>query len=223
VADSRFSATSFQYHMDNAGTFVETWRHESAQAGRPWILDMDESGGGEDPVEVRKRLLYDIYFSGGNVEWYAHLGNRPQGGDLILEDFRVKEAVWDYTWYARRFMEDHLPFWQMFPHDELLTGEAQDFGGGEVFALPGQVYAVYLPNGTPSGSLDLSEAPGRYMQRWYNPRTGEFEGSAFLKPGGGPLSLGEPPSDWAEDWVVLLESMAEYNVRWFMPIAASLH
>lgn len=225
LADERFSATSFQYHMEDAGALVEFWRQESAQAGRPWILDMDESNGGFYPDKLRKEMLYDIYFSGGNVEWFSHLASEgtPQRGDLTLEDFRLREAVWKYTWYARKLLEEHLPFWKMMPYDELLSGEAQDYGGGEVFALPGQVYAVYLPNATPGGSLDLSDAPGHYTLRWYNPRTGEFEGLASEKSGGGLLSLGEPPSDSGKDWVVLLEAVAGREIRWFMPVVSSMH
>ena len=162
--DSRFSATSIQYDPNQAGSHVETWRANSAAAGRPWILDMDENnpaGSGltdSNADDLRKRVLYDVYFSGGQIEWYAGYHSLPLGGDIRLENFRTREAMWDYMWYARRLLQEELPFWSMAPHDALLTGESGAFGGGEVFAIPGSVYAVYLPEATATGSINLSDA-----------------------------------------------------------------
>jgi hypothetical protein len=90
----------------------------------------------------------------------------------------------------------------MNPADGLLTGEAGDHGGGEVFAEPGRAYAIYLPSANPSGTLDLSGWNLEFEQHWYNPRTGEFQGTPKIVMGGGSLSLGAPPSNTDEDWVV---------------------
>jgi hypothetical protein len=87
----------------------------------------------------------------------------------------------------------------------LLSGESADYGGGQVFAQQGQIYAVYLPDATSGGTLDLSGTSGSFEKRWYNPRTGDFEGPPEMLNGGGSLSLGAPPFSPAEDWVVLLE------------------
>ena len=47
-----------------------------------------------------------------------------------------------------------------------------------VFAKPGEVYAIYLPGTESTGSLDLSGVSGQFEKRWFDPRTGEFVGTA---------------------------------------------
>jgi hypothetical protein len=102
--------------------------------------------------------------------------------------------------YARRFMERHLPFWEMIPQDELLTGEADD---GEVFTLPGKIYAIYLPHGG-RAMLDLTGCPGNFTTRWYNPREGVFQGDAGRLAGGKQVDLPAPPRETAKDWALLV-------------------
>ena len=126
--------------------------------------------------------------------------------DRTLEDFRRYEELWTYTRYARSFMEHNLPFWEMAPRDGLLSGESPDYGGGQLYAKAGQVYAVYLPNATSTGTLDLSGVSGSFQKSWYNPRTGGFEGVRQTVNGGGERSLGTPPRSPSSDWVVLLQA-----------------
>lgn len=209
--DLRFVSTSFQYEAELAGEYVELWRDASANNGHPWIIDMDENnpaGVGLSPWnagELRKQILYDVYFSGGNIEWYSGYYEPPIGGDINLEDFRTREAMWDYMWFARRFMEENLPFWEMEPADELLTGAAEDFGGGQVFAKVGHLYAIYLPRANPSGTLFTSAPNLAHSIRWYDPRTGLFEeNSEIATPVNGNLVLGDPPFNLDGDWVVLV-------------------
>jgi hypothetical protein len=65
---------------------------------------------------------------------------------------------------------------------------------------------VYLPSGGPN-DLDLSEASGRFGVKWFNPRAGgQLEtGSVQTAAGGGKASLGQPPHDAGEDWVVVVK------------------
>jgi hypothetical protein len=123
---------------------------------------------------------------------------------MRLEDFRTREAMWQYMWHARRFMQENLPFWEMRPADNLVTREAADYGGAEVFAKPGRIYAIYLPNATAGGQLDLRGAPGAYQLRWFNPRTGAFAGAAVEDAAGRVINLGQPPAAAGEDWVILV-------------------
>lgn len=179
--DANFTSTSIQYDADNASQFVQDWRAQSAAAGQKWVVDMDEiTGAGLTPnniVDLRKRVLYDVLFSGGNLEWYCGYNDNPTiGGDINMESYRSREDMWRYTWYARKFMQENLPFWQMEPADALVTGESSSFGGAEVFAKAGDVYAIYLPSASPAGSIDLSGVAGTLTLRWYNPRTGLFRG-----------------------------------------------
>jgi hypothetical protein len=209
VGDARFATTAIQYDPDLAGEYVETWRMRSQASGQPWVIEMDENTppnvglGPTNAPDLRRRVLYDVYFSGGNIAWYAGYYPLPIGGDVNLEDFRTREAMWRYTAYARRLVE-LLPFWEMEPADALLAGEAPNYGGGEVWAETGNVYAVYLPNARQGGALDLRAAPGGYTLRWFNPRSGEFEGEEQIVNGGASVVLGAPPHSPTDDWVALL-------------------
>ena len=209
--DARFAASSMQYSPNNAGQFVETLRTNSQNAGQPWVVDMDENGSAgvglsnSNADDLRRRILWDVYLSGGQIEWYCGAHALPIGGDQTLEDFRTREPMWQYMRHARTFLENHLPFWLMQPADSLLSGESSSFGGGEVFAQTNQVYAVYLPSASSTGNLNLSAASGQFTQRWYNPRTGQFNGTSKTVNAGGSVALGAAPHSASLDWVVLLE------------------
>ncbi|MCU7547626.1 DUF5060 domain-containing protein [Chitinophagaceae bacterium LB-8] len=207
LGDSRFSVTSFQYAGSTAGrgAEVESWRTKTSNAGRPLPICLDELRvtTTSNMIIQRKEILWPTYFSGGaGLEYY--FGSLDQS----LQDFRPYEPLWTWTWYARKFMEENLPFWQMQPNDGLLTAESTAFGGGQVFAKTGEVYAVYLPNASLGGTLNLTGVPGVFQQRWYNPRTGAFEGSMKTVTGGGNINIGTAPSSNTEDWVVLLINSA---------------
>lgn len=199
LGDSRFSSTSFQFGGSTAGTGAEVqkWRAKSAQAGRKIPISLDEirSTSTTNMEAQRRDVLWPTLLSGGHIEWYV------SGQDQTLDDFRAYQALWDYTGHARRFLEQHLPFWAMSPADNLLTGAS---GPGQVFAKAGEVYALHLPNGG-GGTLDLSGASGNYSLRWFDPRTGLFAGTTRTVAGGGAVSLGQPPASTTSDWVVLLK------------------
>ena len=209
VGDSRFSATSIQYDPEFAGQFVEQWRNNSDDAGRRWVLDMDENtnGLGSDGIDRRrKEILYDVFFSGGNIEWYFGSQPLPLGGDTTAENFRLREDMWQQMRYAREMMQRELPFWRMVPADNLVSGDSGDYGGAEVFALSGEVYAVYLPRTNGTETIDISAADSLFTQRWFNPRTGVMTEGRNNLASSGSLSLGTPPSELGEDWVTLITS-----------------
>ncbi len=203
LGDPRFQVTSFQ--VNEIGV-VETWRAKSREAGVPLVVSMDEffpDKTREDNIDRhRKEYIWPIYFSGGQMEFIL---------DELLdtEDFRKYERLWQYMAHARTFMETHLPFWEMEPADALLSGASEYVGEnnvvtGQVFAKKGERYAVYFPVAERTGTFDLTEAHGTFAQRWYNPRTGSFEGSQTHVEGGGDVPLGPPPREAGEDWVVFL-------------------
>lgn len=201
VGDPLFDLTSIQLSPNRAGEFTEAWRAQSAAAGRPWAVMLDEIAPANVGVtdmnapEIRRLTLWPALMSGaGGVEWYFGYHNLPLGGDMRAEDFRTREEMWRYTRFARHFFEEHLPFWEMEPRDELLRGD------GDVFVKDGSVYAVYLPDG--DATLDLGPATGSLELRWFDPRTGEFAGDATTVDPASPIML-SPPT--AGDWVALLE------------------
>ncbi len=216
--DPRFSMTSIQLNQRPIHEVTEAFRRETIQAGRPLPVSLDEftldrgQRASHIPVDDaeghRREKIWPTYFSGGMIEFIL--------GDLLKTDnFKTPdhEKLWRYLWHARKFMET-MPFWEMEPADELSAGGgtiAVGIGKGktlplgpQVFAKPREIYAVYLPIGTPSGTLNLAGLEGNASLQWYNPRTGEFVGDQQQIQGGGPRELGSPPAEPDQDWVVLI-------------------
>ena len=220
--DPTFDLTSVQLNQRRIDLVTEQIRAESARAGRPLPASMDEFtvDKGQDrsfiPVDdvdmQRREKLWPTYLSGGNIEFILE-------GLLKVDDFKSgqKAALWDATWHARKFLEA-LPFWEMGPDDALVRGAAAlDIGigkgkrsplGAQVFALRGQVYAVYFPKATETGELDLTSGRGAFVRRWYNPREGAFEGEPAVVNGGGWMSIGPAPRQPEQDWAMLVRAEA---------------
>ncbi len=205
LGDQKFTASSIQFSPEKAGTFTERWRKLSGDAGWPWVIDMDEVGPApvgltpDNSDELRKIVLYPVYFSGGNIEWYFGYHRLPLGGDMRTEDFRTREAMYRYMRYAREMMQAELPFWLMQPSDELYTGTTR----AEVFAQEGVAYAVYLPDATTPGSISVTS--GDYTVQWFNPRNGQFAGEMLTVTASDSIELGSAPADPSEDWVALIK------------------
>ena len=190
--DPRFSLTSVQLNQRPIHEVAEALRRATRQAGRPLPVSLDEftldrgQRASHIPVDDaaghRREKIWPAYFSGGMLEFILD--------DLLRTDSFKKgqrEDLWRYLWFARRFMEENLPFWEMEPADQLSEGGgtiAVGIGKGksvalgpQVLAKLGDVYAVYLPTGSATGTLDLTNLRGDGQQRWFNPRTGEFVGT----------------------------------------------
>jgi len=183
------------------------WVTRSASAGRPWIVCLDEIGpahtgvkpDADDPGhdDVRRYALWGNLMAGGaGCEWY--FGYRFAHNDLNCEDWRSRQAMWNQTRYALEFFQQYLPFTEMRPADELVAD-----GKAWCFARPGKVYAVYLPEG---GTARLRLEAGTYTVKWFDPRHGGplREGSVLRLTGPGNRSLGMPPREPSQDWVVLV-------------------
>ncbi|MBX9790346.1 MAG: DUF5060 domain-containing protein [Pirellulales bacterium] len=217
--DERFSTTSVQLNQRPNHEVTEDLRTATRQAGRPLPICLDEftldrgQAASHVPVDDadghRREKIWPTYFSGGQLEFILD--------DLLATDsFKTHERVrlWRYLAIARRFLEEQLPFWEMEPADDLSQGAATiEIGvgrgrkaalGPQVFVKRGQCYAVYLPSASATGTLDLRDLSGAATQRWFNPRSGEFAGEVQPITGGVLDELGPPPSNAAEDWVVLI-------------------
>ncbi len=195
------------------------WLTASAAAGRPWFVCLDELGpadrgvlpDADDPRhdEPRRYGLWANLMAGGSgVEWYlgsteflSSEGTRARRWwDLDTEDWRAHEAMWDQTRHALAFFREHLPFATMEPNDEL-AGHPEAW----CLARPGEVYAVYLPNGGTT-TLDLGGGTASYSVHWYDPRRGGAlqNGSVTAVAGPGVRDLGSPPDRPREDWAILV-------------------
>jgi hypothetical protein len=218
--DPLFSLTSIQLNQRRADLVAEAIREATAAAGRPLPVSLDEFtvdvGQPQSHIPFdradlhRKQKLWPTYFSGGMIELILE-------GLLDVNSFKgpARDELWDAVWYARKFMEENLPFHEMEPADDLVAGEAElevgmgkgqtSLMGAQVFAKRKEIYAVYFPIASSTGSIDLSDAPEAMQLRWYNPRTGEFEGETRSVEGGTKVAVGPPPSDSGEDWTALIQ------------------
>jgi hypothetical protein len=188
-------------------THAETlrWVRESASAGHPWVVSQDEIGpaktgvkpDAEDPDhdDVRRHALWGNLMAGGaGSEWY--FGYDYPNSDLTCEDWRSRDNLWDLTRYALEFFHMYLPFAEMRGQDELVTGS-----GVWCLAKPGEIYAVYIPQG---GITTLEIPEGAYSVEWYNPREGGPLTRGRTLKGPGKPSLGSPPDDPNKDWAALV-------------------
>ncbi len=197
---------------DMTQTHSETlkWIARSQQAERNWVVCLDEIGPADTGVkpdaddfwhdDVRRHALWGNLMAGGaGVEWY--FGYRYAHNDLGCEDWRSRENMWRLTGHALEFFRKYLPFSEMENADSL-TPSTEDY----CFAKEGAVYAVYLPPNVP-GEIDLSEAQGRFSIAWYDPRHGgelQRGSQAAVQGGRSRVSVGNPPKEPRQDWVVLL-------------------
>jgi hypothetical protein len=155
--------------------------------------------------DVRKLCLWGTLTAGGaGVEYY--FGYQLPENDLVCEDFRSRDQSWDYCRIALDFFRtEKIPFERMACHDELV-GNEKNTNSRYCFARPGEIYVVYLPSGG-TADLDLSHVQGTSLTvKWFNPRRGGAlqVGSVKQVTGPGKVSLGQPPADAEEDWVVLV-------------------
>lgn len=187
------------------------WIDASAAAGRQWFVSLDEIGPADTGAkpdeddfwhnEVRSKHLWGNLMAGGaGCEWY--FGYKFAHNDLNCENWRSRDHLWDMTRYALEFFQQHLPFTEMSHHDELTSSK-----NNYCFALPGRIYAIYLPAGGTT-NLDPGESSATFTIEWYNPRTGgELQKGTIAEiTGPGSAAVGLPPGETDKDWVALIKT-----------------
>lgn len=210
---SELDGVSIQTAFDNVHTETLKWVTESNQAGKPWVVANDEQGhfttgvkpDGPDSNrdDIRHHTLWGNLMAGGaGVEYY--FGYQYPHTDLNAEDWRSRDRVWDDARHALTFFQNHVPFWEMTPHDALTIG-SESF----VLAHPeGTSFAVYLSAGS-SIQFDLTSYPSAYTIHWYDPRNGGplQEGPVTQIDGSSVVNLGQLPSAPNADWVALIRKI----------------
>jgi len=208
-----FSLQTNRSDFSQVHSRVKTYLEKSAAAGKPWAVACDEPGdashalrpdndAGNSHEDGRKNGLWGTLMAGGwGNEWY--FGYKHAHSDLTCEDFRSRDRWWDYCRAALEFFKKYeIPVWEMSSADDL-TPQRNDY----CLCKPGQVYVVYLKNGG-TAELDLSDGKATFEVRWYDPRRGGslLTGTVRTVQGGSVRSLGLPPKDKNEDWVILVRS-----------------
>ncbi len=182
---------------------VLEWVSKSAAAGKKWIVALDEPGSASigidtDPDDiglVRDRVVWNTLMAGGaGVEFYY--GYQSGCGDLACQNHRTREDKYIDASHALDFFRDYLPFHEMVENDGL-TGNNGDY----VLAKPGEVYAVYLPNG---GSTSINLPQGDWQVQWYNPRNGQMQSA--VNPISNQLSAPD-----GNDWTALITKCSGFE------------
>jgi len=193
---------------------VIKWRQRSRDAGHEWLITMDEIGkwdtgaltDAQDPTHdsLRRYVLWGSLMAGAaGVEWY--FGAHHPHNDLNSEDWRQRANLWKQSHLAASFFEQHLPYWEMQPADEL-TSRTDDY----CFASPGSVYVLFVPGNSGAEplprTLDLESNRKPFRVRWFDPLQGGplRNGTVETITGPGPQLLGAPPANPSQDWVVLV-------------------
>jgi hypothetical protein len=206
---------------------VVKWVRNSRESGKPWVVAFDESGtaahgqcpdlgyqgfDGRDKTgkmiydqhAVRRQTLWGTLMGGGaGVEYY--FGYQFVENDLNCEDWRSRDASWDYCRIAIEFFpQNKIPFAEMEPADELVSTDTKQ-NDRYCFAKPGELYLVYVA-GASDTTLDLSKAEGEFTVEWFNPREGGslISGSRPSASGGASVVLVPPTKEKEDDWLALV-------------------
>jgi len=210
LGDNNLDGPSIQIgNMRSAHTETIHWTKASEDAGKQWIVCIDEIGPaqrGVDPDDrtdnnqdtVRAEVLWGNLMAGGSgAEWY--FGYKNHNNDLGCEDWRSRDKMWDYTRFGVEFFQDYIPFWEMESTDNLVNNNAY------CLSKENEVYLVYLPYGGET-TLDLKGVNGTFSVKWYNPRSGGemIQTSNGTVEGGASVELGTAPRDAEKDWAILV-------------------
>lgn len=210
LGDPNLDGPSIQIsNMRSAHEETIHWSKASGEAGKHWVICIDEIGPaqrGVDPDDrednnqdtVRAEVLWgNLMAGGGGGEWY--FGYKNHNNDLGCEDWRSRERMWDYTRYGIEFFQKNVPFWEMKPADELVNES------NYCLSKENEIYLVYLPYGGET-NLNLEGAEGSFSVSWYNPRIGGdmLQTARSTVEGGSVVELGAAPQDAEKDWAIIV-------------------
>ena len=140
--------------------------------------------GVPDPYEYRKAGWSIL--TGGGFFTYGHdriAWNKPTNWNTDLNSQGSKEIS-----YIKKFW-DNIKWWEMTPTNSLVTNG---------FCLSkNEEYVIYLRDGG-STIINLSAANGTLFVKWYNPRTGLYQGKTTIQ-GSAPRTFTSPDTN---DWVL---------------------
>jgi len=123
LGHDNFSGISLQAHDNYFGKIAE-WTERSEQAGRAWLVMVDEPLGWEfgarpdseaprHDKELSEVLWPSLMAGGAGVDWYFGWQNNAPTSDLSNEDQRSRHNLWVKSAQVRNWWEDNLPFWDM--------------------------------------------------------------------------------------------------------------
>ncbi len=207
---------SFQVdEREKVNSETAKWLQLSDQAGKKWLITMDEIGkwmdgalnDADDPDHdsLRRHALWGSLLAGSaGVEWY--FGAHHPHNDLNSEDWRARHNLWVQTKYAMDFFQAYLPFWEMQSANEHASNKQV-----YVFAKSNDIYALYIPK---DETTNLTVSDGimpegtRYKVAWFDPKSGgDLQQERIVSVSdSGKIALDRMPSK-DRDWVALVEKL----------------
>lgn len=190
---------------------MKKWLGLSTKKRRPWVVYLDEIGHWDIGVTtdtaannnyaavMRTSLWGSLMAGAAGTSWYFGGLDTPNN-DMAAENFRARDQWWTISNNARQFFVDHLPYWEMKNHDELVSN-----GKAYCFAKKNEIYVVYLPKGE---TTDLAIGDGAFTIAFYDPKEGgklydkQNEGWKITKPNSVELSAYNGQKN--KDWVIVI-------------------
>ena len=176
---------------------VHTWALRYAGVPKPYVneeygYEGEESkpGHGQN-ADWTRRCHWSIAMAGG----YATYGDWSGGVSTFYMGVPGRGRAALQLKHLRAFFEA-LPYRDLKPADRLTSR-------GFCLAQPGAHVVLYLPRGG-AGELDLSgQGTGRFVARWFDPRTGAWRPGPALRAGANRI---QAPSE--EDWALHVRVLA---------------
>ncbi len=202
VGNNSYTGTSYQGRLDDAfygHDRILHWINSSADANKKWVVSYDEPYTNDvlpSLIDFRKKSVWPSLVTGG-AGAQLYMGG---GKDISEENYRIYKDYWETLHLAYSFFEDNtIPYQLMSSKDDEVTN-------GHCLSLNNEYYVIYLPNGETT-ELNLSVS-NQYSVKWYDPRNGGplTNGTISNISGTGYKSLGFPPHNTSNDWVVLVKN-----------------
>jgi len=173
---------------------VHQWALKYYATPKPYINEeygyegsLDKPGHGQSADLVRK-CHWAIAMAGG----YATYGDWSNGTSYFYMGHAGPGKAALQLKHLRSYFEK-LPFWELTPHDELVTS-------GFCLAKPPEHFVFYFPTGGRI-TINLESAGGKTLaSNWFDPQTGGYVPGPALNAGKNTITC---PS--SEDWVLYVQ------------------
>jgi len=144
-------------------------------------------------IQASRHQIWAVLMGGGSMlyRFLPYAGGASPTNYIAPEASAIIQPTYDFI---NRHLSDRLP--EMIPLDVVQNDPDHNWCLGQV----GKAYLVYALEGG-AVTLDLSKVKGKYLAKWFDPRTGLLQADAKqAKVSGGKVITLTAPS--AEDWVL---------------------
>jgi len=211
-----FSLQTSQSNFSDTFSKVKNYIDRSVTAGKPWAVACDEPGdathalrpdndAGNSHEDGRKNGLWGCFMAGGwGNEWY--FGYKHANSDLTCQDFRSRDAFWDYCRYALQFFtaSDDASR-KPVPVENVSNADNRVGGTGNhcLYGIDDKGKPCLVVSTDDGGSFTLNApAAALYKVGWMKAKTGTWQYAGdIVNHSGGNITFNAPDTN---DWILLL-------------------